>query len=184
MNACQWASMRPGMSTRPLAAITRTLAFASIVIGPAEMRAMVLPRTRTLEGAESVALLPSKMRTFRKSVGWGLAGVANGAKPGASKSASPCAKLTWQKAITNADANMSVGPSANPDIRVPVRASSIARFTPQVVLDRWPVTFAINFCPATFMIYTLSFQELALAGALDRSPSGHGWSHADHPPFE
>jgi hypothetical protein len=59
MNACQCASMRPGMSTRPFAAITRTLAPASTVIGPAEMRAMALPRTRTLHGGESASLLPN-----------------------------------------------------------------------------------------------------------------------------
>ena len=33
MNACQCASMRPGISTRPFAAITRTSAFVSTVIG-------------------------------------------------------------------------------------------------------------------------------------------------------
>ena len=64
MNACQCASMRPGISTRPFAAMTRTLAFGSTAIGLAEMRSMALPLTITLEGAESAALLPSKMRTF------------------------------------------------------------------------------------------------------------------------
>ena len=64
MNACQWASMRPGISTRPFAATTRTPTFVSTVIGVTDMRSMVLPRTSTLEGAESAALLPSKMRTF------------------------------------------------------------------------------------------------------------------------
>ena len=64
MNACQCASMRPGISTRPFAAMTRTLAFVSTVIGFTDIRSMVLPLTSTLEGAESVALLPSKMRTF------------------------------------------------------------------------------------------------------------------------
>ena len=64
INECQCASIRPGISTRPFPAMTRTSALASTVIGLAEMRSMVLPLTRTLEGADSAALLPSKMRTF------------------------------------------------------------------------------------------------------------------------
>ena len=64
MNACQCASTRPGISTRPLAAMTRILFFVSILIGLVDIRSMVLPLTRTFEGAESTGLLPSKMRTF------------------------------------------------------------------------------------------------------------------------
>jgi hypothetical protein len=59
---------------------------------------------------------------------------------------------------------MSVGASANPKIRAPVRANSVARFKPQVV--RSPVTFAINFCPATVMIYALLFRETDASLAL------------------
>jgi hypothetical protein len=50
--------MRPGISTRPFAAMMRTLAFASTAIGLADMRSMVLPLTSTSEGTESAALLP------------------------------------------------------------------------------------------------------------------------------
>ena len=49
MNACQCASMRPGISTRPSAAMTRTLVFVPTPIGLADMRSMVLPLTSTLE---------------------------------------------------------------------------------------------------------------------------------------
>ena len=64
MNECQCASIRPGISTRPPAAITRMSAFASTAIGVTDMRSMMLPLTRTLEGADNAALLPSKIRTF------------------------------------------------------------------------------------------------------------------------
>ena len=63
MKACQCASMRPGISTRPSAAMTSTSSFASTVMGLEEMRSIVLPLTRTCDGAESAGLLPSKMRT-------------------------------------------------------------------------------------------------------------------------
>ena len=52
MNACQWASMRPGISTRPPPAMTRTSASAST--RAREMRSMMLPLTSTFEGADSV----------------------------------------------------------------------------------------------------------------------------------
>ena len=68
-----------------------TLAFASIVIGLAEMRSMILPLISTSEGAESAALLPSKIRTPWKRVD--VAGAASGA---------PCAKLDWQAPINSA----------------------------------------------------------------------------------
>ena len=64
MNECQCASMRPGIKTRPFPAMTWTFAFASTVIGLADIRSIVLPLTNTLEGADSVERVPSKMRTF------------------------------------------------------------------------------------------------------------------------
>ena len=60
--ACQWLSIRPGISVRPPPAIT--VAPASAAIGAVEMRSMTLPRTSTLEGADSALLLPSNTRTF------------------------------------------------------------------------------------------------------------------------
>ena len=86
MNACQCASMRPGISTRPPPATTRVPALVSSEMGSTEMRAMVLPLTSTFEGADSAALRPSKMRTFSKSVGGPLGGGAGGATPGISMS--------------------------------------------------------------------------------------------------
>ena len=62
MNACQCASIRPGISVRPSAAMTVT--FGSTGIGYDEIRSIMLPLTSTLDGGESAALLPSKMRTF------------------------------------------------------------------------------------------------------------------------
>ena len=58
------ATMRPGIGTRPSAAMTRTLVFVSRVIGLADMGLMVLPPTSKLEGVDSAALLPSKIRAF------------------------------------------------------------------------------------------------------------------------
>ena len=60
--ACQWASVSPGISTRPPPAMTRT--FGSAAIGLVEMRSIRLPLTSTLDGEESVALFPLKTRTF------------------------------------------------------------------------------------------------------------------------
>ena len=54
MNECQCASMRPGIKTRPFPAMTWTFAFASTVIGLADIRSIVLPLINTLEGADSV----------------------------------------------------------------------------------------------------------------------------------
>ncbi len=63
MNACQCASMRPGISTRPFPSIVRA-SEPTFAIGVVDMRSMVWPFTRTFEGADRAALLPSKMRTF------------------------------------------------------------------------------------------------------------------------
>jgi len=41
-----------------------TVCAASAVIAADEILAILLSRTSTLDGAESVSLLPSKMRTF------------------------------------------------------------------------------------------------------------------------
>ena len=54
MNECQCASMRPGIKTRPFPAMTWAFAFASTVIGFADIRSIVLPLINTLEGADSV----------------------------------------------------------------------------------------------------------------------------------
>ena len=52
----------------------RVSALRSTAIGCVEMRSIMLPRTSTLEGAESAAPLPSKMRTFSNNVTAPLAG--------------------------------------------------------------------------------------------------------------
>ena len=64
MNECQCASMRPGIKTRPFPAMTWTFAFVSTVIGPADIRSIVLSLINTLDGADSVECVPSKIRTF------------------------------------------------------------------------------------------------------------------------
>src|ERR1700678_2929467 len=51
-----------------------TITPGSAAIGSVEMRSTMLPLTSTLDGAESEAPLPSKMRTFRNSVALTLAG--------------------------------------------------------------------------------------------------------------
>ena len=84
MKTCQCASMSPGISTRPSALITFTSELT--VMGLAEIRSMMLPRTSTLEAVESVALLPSKIRTFSKSVEPALICGAEGVSPGTSMS--------------------------------------------------------------------------------------------------
>ncbi len=50
----------------------------SAAIGAAEILSMRLPRTRTCDGPESCALLPSKMRTFWISVTAAAGGAAAG----------------------------------------------------------------------------------------------------------
>jgi hypothetical protein len=69
----------------------------------------LLPRTRTLEGADSVAFLPSKMRTFWKSV---VPPSAEGAC---------CARLAWQSPIESAAATANEEHDARFDERI-VRA--------------------------------------------------------------
>jgi hypothetical protein len=64
----------------------RVSARRSTAMGCAEILSILLPRARTLEGAESAAFLPSKMRTFSKSVTLSSAGIAEGVAPGG-----PCA---------------------------------------------------------------------------------------------
>src|SRR5215510_14448135 len=70
--ACQWTSISPGISVRPFPAIMVTL--GSAAIGSVEMRSMILPLTRTLDGADSEAPFPSKMRTFWNNVALFVAG--------------------------------------------------------------------------------------------------------------
>ena len=65
---CQCASISPGISVRPPPSMTTAPARRSAAIGVAETLSMRLPRTRTCDGPESCALLPSKMRTFWISV--------------------------------------------------------------------------------------------------------------------
>ena len=86
--ACQWASISPGISVRPLPAITVTP--GSAAIGSVEMRSMILPLISTLDGVESEASLPSKMRTFSNNVApasfWRVAlRVSGGRKPNGHK---------------------------------------------------------------------------------------------------
>ena len=104
MNICQCASIRPGISTRPFASITRTSAPASVAVGLADIRSMMLLLTSTLEGADSAAFLPSKMRTFRKSVAPAV-GKAGAASSGPSSSASYCARPGWHSPARNAAAS-------------------------------------------------------------------------------
>jgi len=70
--ACQCASIRPGISVRPFPAIT--VMPGSGAIGSVEMRSMILPWISTLDGADSEAPLPSKMRTFWNNVALAFAG--------------------------------------------------------------------------------------------------------------
>src|SRR5882757_3986631 len=56
------------MSVRPPPSMMRVFARRSTAMDCAEIVSILLPRTRTLEGADSEAFLPSKMRTFWKSV--------------------------------------------------------------------------------------------------------------------
>src|SRR6516165_817358 len=64
--------MRPGINARPFPAIMVTP--GSVAIGSVEMRSMILPLIRTLEGADSEAPFPSKMRTFWNNVALVVAG--------------------------------------------------------------------------------------------------------------
>src|SRR5215469_12118501 len=65
---CTCASMRPGMSVRPLPSMNVVSARRSAGIGEVEIFSILFPRTRTLDGADSCELLPSKMRTFENTV--------------------------------------------------------------------------------------------------------------------
>src|SRR5262249_46079527 len=68
MAACQCASLRPGISTRPPPAMIWVSARRSVGIGPAEILSMMLPLIRTLDGADSVGCVPSNIRTFSMTV--------------------------------------------------------------------------------------------------------------------
>ena len=61
-------SLRPGISTRPPPATTWVSARRSVGIGLVEIFSMMLPRTRTLDGAESEGRVPSNMRTFSNTM--------------------------------------------------------------------------------------------------------------------
>src|SRR5215472_6962934 len=65
--ACQCTSMRPGINVRPPPSMICVLALRSVGMGAVEMRSILLPRTSTLLGPESVPDFPSKTRTFWKS---------------------------------------------------------------------------------------------------------------------
>ena len=135
MNECQCASMRPGINTRPAAATTRTSALPSTVIGLVDMRSMMLPLTSTLEGADRTELLPSKMRTFSKSVATSFADVV------------PCARTEEDNPIpikgmvaTKARRDMDFITATNP--------------WPQVTVDcrpdfseRWPLCLVVSRVP-------------------------------------
>jgi hypothetical protein len=66
--------------------MTWTFAFPSTVIGLVDIWLMVFPLINTLEGADNVVLVPSKTRTFWKSVTVFVTGATGGAKPGTSMS--------------------------------------------------------------------------------------------------
>src|SRR5215470_3768217 len=83
--ACQCASISPGISVRPLPLTITVLTLRSTGMGEGDMRSILLPRTSTFDGAESVVLLPSKMRTFwnkttEGEVDWGIAKTAMNTK--------------------------------------------------------------------------------------------------------
>src|SRR5215469_4661101 len=59
--------MRPGINVRPPPSMICVLALRSVGMGAVEMRSILLPRTSTLLGPESVPDFPSKTRTFWKS---------------------------------------------------------------------------------------------------------------------
>src|SRR5271169_2921988 len=87
MNACQCASIRPGIRVRPPPSIAVTVSFGSTVIGAVDIRSMVWPMTRTLHGADTMPLLPSKTRTFWNKVAGPVAGGAEVAS---------CPALAWE----------------------------------------------------------------------------------------
>jgi len=64
---CQWASIRPGMRTRPRPSMRVTSACGADSRG-ALMRSIVWPRTRTSDGPLSTVLVPSSTRTPANSV--------------------------------------------------------------------------------------------------------------------
>src|SRR5262245_57276495 len=103
--ACQCMSLRPGINVRPPPSMMCVSALRSTAIGCAEIAAILLLRTRTLEGAESAALLPSKMRTFWKSV---VPPSAEGAG---------CARLAWQSPIESTAASVNDGHGTRFDIQ-------------------------------------------------------------------
>src|SRR5690242_9596109 len=78
--ACQCASIKPGISTRPPPAMIWVSARRSVGIESVEIFSMMLPLIRTLDGAESEACVPSNSRTFSKTVtaerSWASAGAA------------------------------------------------------------------------------------------------------------
>jgi hypothetical protein len=61
---CQCTSISPGIRVRPLPSMSMVLSLSSVGIESGEMRAILLPRTRTFCGSEREPLLPSKIRTF------------------------------------------------------------------------------------------------------------------------
>src|SRR3979490_1442675 len=107
--ACQCTSLRPGISVRPPPSMMRVSAWRSVAMDCAEIVSILLPRTRTLEGADSVVFLPSKMRTFWNSVAPSLA------------EGGCCARLGWQSPIESAAATASEERDARFDERM-VRA--------------------------------------------------------------
>src|SRR5579864_2180831 len=68
MIVCQCASMRPGISVRPLPSMKVVFARRSAGIGEVEIFSILFPRTRTLDGGDSCELLPSKIRTLENTV--------------------------------------------------------------------------------------------------------------------
>lgn len=62
--ACQWASMSPGINTRPSPAMTVTGNFGSIVMSAVDTIVMTLPMTSTFDAGLRVSFLPSNTRTF------------------------------------------------------------------------------------------------------------------------
>ena len=65
--ACQWASMSPGISTRPPQSTIRTLASSAPSAGPTAL--MILPLTTTLRPLRNAFDLPSNTRTLVKAMG-------------------------------------------------------------------------------------------------------------------
>lgn len=68
---CTCASIRPGIRVRPPPSMVRVSARRSTGIGLVDILSILLPRTSTLDGADSVSPVPSKMRTFSNSTAEG-----------------------------------------------------------------------------------------------------------------